>query len=60
MLDERLATSEFIAGDTISIADIAALVACDFAKVAKKRIGDDTPNLKRWYEMMCKRPSASA
>ena len=30
------------------------------AKVAKKRIGDDTPNLKRWYDMMCERPSASA
>ena len=60
MLNERLGESEFIAGDTISIADLAALVACDFAKVAKKRIGDDTPHLKRWYDMMCERPSASA
>lgn len=60
MLDERLAESDFIAGPELSIADIAALVACDFAKVAKKRIGDDTPHLQRWYDAMCERPSARA
>ncbi len=60
LLEEQLADSEFIAGPEFSIADIAALVACDFAKVAKKRVGDDTPNLKRWYDAMCERPSARA
>lgn len=60
MLDERLAGSEFIAGPDYSVADIAALVACDFAKVVKKRIGGDTPALKRWYDAVRARPSAAA
>lgn len=60
MLDERLADSEFIAGDRFTVADIAALVACDFAKVLKMRVGDDTPNLKRWYATVSSRPSAAA
>lgn len=60
MLDERLAESEFIAGDEYTVADIAALAACDFAKVVQKRIGDATPHLKRWYEAVSARPSAAA
>jgi glutathione S-transferase len=60
MLDERLADSEFIAGADFSVADIAALVACDFAKVAKKRVGTGTANLARWYESVSARPSAAA
>jgi glutathione S-transferase len=60
MLDEHLAGSRFIAGDDYSVADIAALVACDFAKVIKRRVGDDTPSLKRWYDLVSARPSASA
>jgi len=60
MLDERLGTCEYIAGAEFSIADIAALIGCDFAKVLKKRIGEDTPNLKRWYDAVSSRPSASA
>jgi len=60
MLDERLAASEFVAGSHYSVVDIAALVACDFAKVVKKRVGDATPNLKRWYEAVSSRPSAAA
>jgi len=60
MLDERLADSEFLAGGEYSVADIAALVACDFAKIVKKRVGDGTPNLKRWYDAVSARPSAAA
>ena len=60
MLDARLAESEYIAGPHYSIADIAALIACDFAKVLKKRVGDDTPNLKRWYDAVSGRASARA
>ena len=40
MLDTRLAESEFIAGDAYTVADIAALCAVDFARVAKKRPGE--------------------
>ena len=60
MLDERLGESEYIAGPEFSVADIAALIACDFSKVLKKRVGDDTPNLKRWYDAVSSRPSAKA
>lgn len=60
MLDERLADSEFIAGERFTVADIAALVTCDFAKVVKMRVGADTPNLERWYDAVSSRPSAAA
>ena len=60
MLDEQLADNEFVAGDRFSVADIAALVTCDFAKVLKMRVGNDTPALKRWYDAVSSRPSAAA
>jgi len=60
MLDLRLADSEFIAGDRFTVADIAALVTCDFAKVLKMRVGNDTPDLERWYDAVSARPSAAA
>ena len=60
MLDERLGEVEYIADSSYSIVDIAALVACDFAKVLKKRVGEGTPNLKRWYDAVSSRASASA
>ena len=60
MLDGHLGDAEYVAGASFSIADIAALVACDFAKVLKKRVGEDTPNLARWYSAVSSRPSARA
>jgi len=60
LLDEQLAASEFVAGPEYSVADIAALVACDFAKVVKKRVGEATPHLKRWHDAVSARPSAAA
>jgi len=60
MLDEQLADNEFVAGAHFTVADIAALVTCDFAKVLKMRVGDDTPALKRWYDAVSRRPSATA
>lgn len=60
MLDAQLAEHEFIAGPRYTIVDIAGLVTCDFAKVLKRRIGDDTPAVKRWYDAVSSRPSASA
>ena len=60
MLDARLEESEHVAGDAFSIADIAALVTCDFAKILKLRPTPDTPHLLRWYEAVSARPSAAA
>jgi glutathione S-transferase len=59
-LDGELAGRRFLAGDALSVADITALCAIDFAKVSNIRLGDDTPHLKRWHAEMSARPSAKA
>lgn len=60
MLDKHLADSEFVAGNTFSIADITALITIDFARVIKLRRGEGQQNLKRWYDLVSARPSAKA
>ena len=59
-LDAELAGREFIAGKTYSIADITGLVAIDFMKPARIEIPAGCPDIRRWYEAMAGRPSASA
>lgn len=56
-LDQRLAGREFVAGDGFSIADITAVVAVDFARVVKVRVGEQHPQLLRWRAAMAQRPS---
>jgi glutathione S-transferase len=60
-LDARLLKVPFVGGEHYSIADITALLAVDFAA---KAINVSLPNeheaLKRWYDLVSKRPSASA
>jgi glutathione S-transferase len=57
-LDERLAGSEFVAGERFSIADITAVVAVDFARVVKVKPDEQQhPNLVRWRAAMAQRPS---
>jgi len=60
-LDARLQAVPFVAGEHFSIADITALVTVDFAA---KAINVPLPNehaaVRRWYELVSKRPSASA
>lgn len=60
LLDEQLASNEFVAGANFSVADITTLCAIDFAKVIKERIPDDKKNVQRWHESVSARPSASA
>jgi glutathione S-transferase len=60
VLEKRLAETEFMAGDSFSIADITALCAIDFARVVGISIADDQVNLQRWYKQMNERPSAQA
>jgi glutathione S-transferase len=60
MLNKQLSDNEFVAGADISIADIAAVIGCDFAKVIKIRVDESRPNLQRWYDAMQARPSAKA
>lgn len=60
LLDDELASREFIAGDDFSIADITALCAIDFAKAIDIAIPAGYANLQRWHAAVSSRPSASA
>jgi glutathione S-transferase len=57
MLDAHLASSEFVAGDAFSIADITAVVVVDFARVVKVKPSEQHPNLQRWRAAMAQRPA---
>lgn len=59
VLNERLATREFIATERFSLVDITAVVAVDFARVVKVRVTEAHPHLLRWREAMARRPSMS-
>jgi glutathione S-transferase len=60
LLEQELATREFVAGDQLTIADITAWCAIDFARVVKFRLEASRPNLLRWYEALKQRPLATA
>ncbi len=60
LMEQRLGEAEYVAGDRYSIADITAMVAIDFSRTIKARIGEDQPNLQRWYAAVSGRPSAQA
>jgi glutathione S-transferase len=57
MLDARLRDRAFVATDRFSVADITAVVAVDFARAVKVRVGEQHPNLQRWRVEMAQRPS---
>lgn len=57
MLNEHLAHHAFIAGEHFSVADITAVVAVDFARVVKVKVGEEHPHLQRWRAAMAQRPS---
>jgi len=56
-LNERLADRDFVATDRLSIADIAAVVAVDFARVVKVKPGEQHPHLLRWRAALAQRPA---
>jgi glutathione S-transferase len=56
-LNDRLAERAFIATDRLSIADITAVVAVDFARVVKVRPSEQHPHLVRWRAAMAQRPA---
>jgi glutathione S-transferase len=59
-LNDELAGRSFIAGDSFSVADIDALCAIDFMKVARVQMKDSQTALKAWHERVSARPSAGA
>jgi glutathione S-transferase len=58
-LDGHLATSEWIAGDAYSFADVTALVTVDFAAKAGLDI-HGCGHIGRWHQAASARPSAGA
>jgi glutathione S-transferase len=56
-LDQRLADRAYVAGDRLSIADITAVVAVDFARIVKIKPGEQHPHLQRWRAAMAQRPA---
>ena len=58
-LDAHLCGRDFVATDRFTLADITAYVFVDFARVVKIRVDETRPNLKRWYDAMATRPSAT-
>jgi glutathione S-transferase len=59
-MDRELASRQYIAGETFSIADITALVAVDFMKPARIQRPPELTNLDRWHREVSSRPSAKA
>jgi glutathione S-transferase len=60
-LDARLQEVPFVAGERYSIADITAMVTVDFAaKAIHFAVPEEHAALKRWYDKVSKRPSATA
>jgi glutathione S-transferase len=60
-LDGELADGRaFIAGDTLTMADICALSTVDFARWIGLDLEPDLPNLAAWHERIKARPSAAA
>lgn len=56
-LERRLEGRETVAGDGVSVADITAVVAVDFARVVRVKPGEHHANLRRWRAAMAQRPA---
>ena len=59
-LDRVLSTSDFLAGDQFSMADITAFAELAFADFAKVNIPENLHNLIKWRAQMAQRPSIAA
>jgi glutathione S-transferase len=60
VLDRRLAESDFIACERLTMADILAATAIDFARMARFRPDAELASVGRWREAMMARPAAKA
>ena len=57
MLDAHLAGRDFVITDGLSIADITAAVAVDFARIVKVKPGEQHAHLLRWRAGLAQRPA---
>jgi len=60
VFDRRLADSEFIAADRLTIADILAVTGIDFARMVRFRPDAELVHVNRWLKAMMDRPAAKA
>ncbi len=60
VLDRRLADSEWIAADRVTIADIVAFTGIDFGRMIKFKVPDEFAHVARWADAMRERPAAKA
>jgi glutathione S-transferase len=58
-LDRELASRRFIAGEDFSVADITAIVSCQFMKPARIAFPENLAHLKRWRDEVAARPSVA-
>jgi len=59
-LDSEFASSDYVAGDRYTIADITLLSAVDFASaMVDLKPDDELSNLKRWHDQILARPSSA-
>ncbi|MBK3778493.1 glutathione S-transferase [Azospirillum brasilense] len=56
-MEERLGGSEYLAGGTYSIADLACFPFVAVAAKAEGNVLDRYPNLKRWHDAVAERPA---
>lgn len=56
-LESHLDGKDYIAADRLSVADIAAFVFMDFAKIVHKQPGENHPNIARWRAALAQRPA---
>lgn len=59
-LDAHLATTDFVAAERFSIADITAFITCGFCGVMKWQPHREHANLGRWYDRMAQMAFAQA
>jgi glutathione S-transferase len=60
VLERRLADTEWLAADRITIADIVAFSGLDFGRMIKFAVPEDLPQVTRWVAAMRARPAAQA
>jgi glutathione S-transferase len=60
MLEARLEGREFVATDIFTVADIAAIVSVDFARVVRCKPKPEHTNIARWRAALAGRPSIAA
>ena len=60
VLDAKIGSKPFVAGDRPTIADCTLLAAMNFAQFGQIPIDPKFTNVHRWFESFSKRPSAAA